>query len=135
MTDRVLIQEIIFKDLGIDQTPGPAGYEFGYYVVSVNSEDFQHFSNYYKGHVPRVVVCCALGTDSIDALVDDEMQDRQTKLPYWSLSVRVTRLNKLIAEAEGAIRTGTLGGEFYDYTLTNQNNAWKIIGKKLSGAM
>src|SRR6266498_3968251 len=63
ITNKVLIKELIFKDLGIDMDPLPVGYEFGFYIVSVDADEVQHFSNLYKGHIPRVVVC-ASGTTS-----------------------------------------------------------------------
>ena len=134
ITDKVLIKELIFKDLGIDEKPGPADYDFGYYIVAVDSDEVQHFSNLYKGHVPRVVVS-APGTASINALVDDEMQDRKTKLPCELLSLDIKILKKNHAEVSVGIISGTLGGAFYDYILTNDDKGWRIVEKKLTGAI
>ena len=134
LADRLLIKEIILRDLGIDQEPGPADYQFGFYIVEVDSDEVLHFKSFYKSHAPRVEVC-ALGADCSKALVDEEMRDLQTRRPCHALSARIAILTNNSAVVSGSVSSGKLGGAFWDYSVTNENKKWRIVGKKLSGAI
>ncbi len=134
VADKTRIKEIILKHLGIDHEEENSSETFGFYIIQVDSDEVVYFSKLYKDHVPHVEVCVR-GTDCSSALIDDDYLDRKTKRHCKVLSARITNIDRTRAKVEAVAISGKLGGAFYSYSVTNQNNAWKIVERKLTGAI